>query len=43
MTLLPYLGAWFAASCIAGSLLGRAIRQSAVVAKPVMAHRNANA
>lgn len=33
MTLLPYLGAWFAASCIAGPLLGRAIRQSAVVAR----------
>lgn len=43
MTLLPYLGAWLAASCIAGPLMGRAIRQSAAVAKPVMAHRNANA
>jgi hypothetical protein len=33
MTLLPYLGAWFAATCIAGPLLGYAIRQSAVVAR----------
>jgi hypothetical protein len=33
MTLLPYLGAWFAASCIVGPLLGHAIRQSAVVAR----------
>ena len=33
MTLLPYLGAWLAAACIAGPLLGRAIRQSAVVAR----------
>jgi hypothetical protein len=33
MTLLPYLGAWFAAACIAGPLMGHAIRQSAVVAR----------
>lgn len=43
MSMLPYLGAWIAASCIAGPLLGRAIRQSAVVAKPVMAQRNGKA
>lgn len=33
MTLLPYLGAWFAAACITGPLLGRAIRNSEVVAR----------
>lgn len=43
MTLLPYLGAWIAAACITAPLLGHAIRQSAVVAKPVMPRRNANA
>jgi hypothetical protein len=33
MSLLPYLGAWFAAACIAGPLMGRAIRQSAVMSR----------